>query len=285
MFAPALPQSPEPLLPDYVRADGGVRLRFGKVGARTTRLEVAESGGYRARFPTAYDERCEAVLINTAGGMAGGDRAVTQIALDVGAQATVTTQAAEKIYRSQGSQTRVETRIDVADGAELAWLPQETILFSGSRLSRSLDVELAADASFIAAETLYFGRAAMGESLSRGLLRDRWRIRREGRLIFAEDLRLDGAIDASLGRKAVGQGARAAATVFAAGSGQPEKLAEIRALLADDPAFAEVEAGAGILDGFLLIRLLSADAQALRRALVMLLGHLIGRALPRTWST
>ncbi|KRE17184.1 hypothetical protein ASE66_30230 [Bosea sp. Root483D1] len=284
MFAPALPQSPEPLLPDYVRADGGVRLRFGKVGTRTMRLDVAESGGYRARFPTAYDERCEAVLINTAGGMAGGDRAVTRIALDAGAQATVTTQAAEKIYRSQGSDTRVETHIEVAAGAELAWLPQETILFSGSRLSRSLDVDLAADASFIAAETLYFGRAAMGESLSRGHLRDRWRIRRDGKLIFAEDLLLDGAIDATLGRKAVGQGARAAATVFATGPGQLEKLAEIRALLADDTVFAEVEAGAGVLDGFLLIRLLSADAQALRRALVMLLGHLIGRALPRTWS-
>lgn len=285
MFAPALPQSPEPLLPDYVRADGGVRLRFGQVGARTMRLEVAESGGYRARFPTSYDERCEAVLINTAGGMAGGDRAVTQIALDAGAQATVTTQAAEKIYRSQGSETRVETRIEVANGAELTWLPQETILFSGARLSRSLDVALAANAGFIAAETLYFGRAAMGESLSRGQLRDRWRIRRDGKLIFAEDLRLDGAIDASLGRKAVGQGARAATTVFATGPRLPEKLAEIRDLLGADPAFAAVEAGAGTLDGFLLIRLLSTDAQALRRALVMLLGHLIGRALPRTWST
>ena len=284
MFAPALPQSPEPILPDYVRADGGVRLRFGKVGARTMRLELAESGGYRARFPTAYDERCEAVLINTAGGMAGGDRAVTRIVLDPGAQAVVTTQAAEKIYRSQGSQTQVETRIDVATGAELAWLPQETILFSGSRLSRSLDVALAADAGFIAAETLYFGRAAMGESLSRGHLHDRWRIRRDGKLIFAEDLRLDGAIDATLGRKAVGQGARAVATVLATGSGQPEKLPEIRALLADDSAFTAVEAGAGTLDGFLLIRLLSSDAQALRRALVMLLGHLTGRALPRTWS-
>lgn len=285
MLAPVLPQPIEPLLPDYVRADGGVRLRFGKVGARTMRLELAESGGYRARFPTAYDERCEAVLINTAGGMAGGDRALTQIALDAGAQATVTTQAAEKIYRSQGSETRVETRIELAAGATLAWLPQETILFSGSRLKRSLSVDLAADAGFIAAETLYFGRAAMGESLVRGHLRDRWRIRRGGRLIFAEDLRLDGAIDATLGRKAIGQGARAVATVFAAGPGQPEKLGEIRDLLASDLAFSGVEAGAGTLDGFLLIRLLSSDAQALRRALVILLGQVTGRALPRTWST
>jgi urease accessory protein len=285
MLAPALPQPIEPLLPDYVRADGGVRLRCGRVGARTMRLELAESGGYRARFPTSYDERCEAVLINTAGGMAGGDRAVTAIAVDDGAQAVVTTQAAEKIYRSQGSDTQVETRIEVGAGAELAWLPQETILFSGSRLQRSLAVDLAADARFVAAETLYFGRAAMGESLGRGHLRDRWRIRRDGRLVFAEDLRLGGAIDATLGRKAIGQGARAVATVFAAGPGQPEKLGAIRDLLAGDLACSGVEAGAGTLDGFLLIRLLCGDAQALRRALVILLGQVTGRALPRTWST
>jgi urease accessory protein len=281
MFAPALPVSAAPLLPDYVRASGGVRLRFGKVGARTMRLEVAEAGGYRARFPTRHHERCEAVLINTAGGMAGGDRAATIVALDAGADAIVTTQAAEKIYRSQGSDTSVETRLSVADGAALAWLPQETILFNGARLSRSLTVDLAAGAGFIAVETLYFGRAAMGESLARGHLRDRWRIRRDGRLVFAEDLRLGGAIDQALGRKALGQGARAVATIFAAGPGQAGKLAGLREMLDADPA---VEAGAGVLDGFLLLRLLSADAQALRRALVMLLGQVTGCALPRTWS-
>jgi urease accessory protein len=281
MYAPALPLPVDPLLPDYVRASGGVRLRFGKVGGRTMRLDVAETGGYRARFPTSYDERCEAVLINTAGGMAGGDSARTAIALDQGAQAVVTTQAAEKIYRSQGSDTCVETQIAVAARAELAWLPQETILFSGARLARSLSVELAADSGFIACETLYFGRAAMGETLLHGALHDRWRIRREGRLVFAEDLRLEGAIDETLRRKAVGQGARAVSTVLATA---PGRLDEVRAFLAEEAAFSDVEAAAGAHEGFLLIRLLSSDAQALRRALVMLLGHLTGRALPRTWS-
>lgn len=281
MYAPALPLPVDPLLPDYVRASGGVRLRFGKVGGRTMRLDVAETGGYRARFPTSYDERCEAVLINTAGGMAGGDSARTAIALDQGAQAVVTTQAAEKIYRSQGSDTCVETQIVVAARAELAWLPQETILFSGARLARSLSVELAADSGFIACETLYFGRAAMGETLLHGSFHDRWRIRREGRLVFAEDLRLEGAIDETLRRKAVGQGARAVSTVLATAAA---RLDEVRAFLAEEAAFSDVEAAAGAHEGFLLIRLLSSDAQALRRALVMLLGHLTGRALPRTWS-
>lgn len=245
------------------------------------RLEVAESGGYRARFPIGHDGRCEAVLINTAGGMAGGDRARTQITLEPGAQAVVTTQAAEKIYRSQGSDTHVDTEISVAAGAELAWLPQETILFSGARLARGLSVDLAADAGLIACETLYFGRAAMGETLLNGSLRDRWRIRRAGRLVFAEDLRLEGAIEETLRRKAVGQGARAVSTVLAT---EPGRLDEIRAFLAEEHAFASVEAAAGAHEGFLLLRLLGGDAHVLRRALVMLLGHLTRRALPRTWS-
>lgn len=284
MYAPALPLPVDPLLPDYVRARGGVRLRFGRIGERTMRLETAESGGYRARFPTSHDGVCEAVLINTAGGMAGGDRARTAVALDPGAQAVVTTQAAEKIYRSQGSATRVETTLAVAPGAELAWLPQETILFCGARLERSLNVDLAADSGFTACETLYFGRAAMGETLLHGSLRDRWRIRRGGRLVFAEDLRLDGAIEETLRRKAVGQGARAVSTVLATLPRPPGRLDEIRALLADDPALSGVEAAAGAHEGFLLIRLLGGEAQALRRALVMLLGQVTGRALPRTWS-
>ena len=197
MLAVPVPASDEPILPDYVRAAGGVRLRFGWNGARTQRLEAAESGGYRARFPTSHDETSEAVLINTGGGMAGGDHARVRIAVDSGAHAVVTTQAAEKIYRSQGSDTRVETSLSVAGGARLDWLPQETILFSGARLARSLDVDLAADARLIACETLYFGRTAMGETMARGALRDRWRIRREGRLVFAEDLRLGGEIEAA----------------------------------------------------------------------------------------
>lgn len=284
MLAVPVPASDEPILPDYVRAAGGVRLRFGWNGARTQRLEAAESGGYRARFPTSHDETSEAVLINTGGGMAGGDHARVRIAVDSGAHAVVTTQAAEKIYRSQGSDTRVETSLSVAGGARLDWLPQETILFSGARLARSLDVDLAADARLIACETLYFGRTAMGETMARGALRDRWRIRREGRLVFAEDLRLGGEIEAALARPAIGAGAKAVATLIAHGAGFSGEIEAVRALVAESSAFAGVEAGAGCLDGFLIVRLLSGDAGALRRALVMLLLHVTGRALPRTWS-
>ncbi len=282
MFAPPVPAADDPLLPAYVRAHGGVRLRFGRVGGRTRRLELAESGGYRARFPTSYDDAAEAVLINTGGGMAGGDTMRVEAVLDAGSEAVITSQAAEKIYRSQGGDTRIETSLSLAAGASLSWLPQESILFSGSRLARSLTIDLAGDARLVACESVFFGRSAMGEALERGSLRDRWRIRREGRLVFADDLRLDGAIATELARPAIGAGARAAATVVAAGEDRLAMLEQIRALLAGP--LADVEAGAGIVSGLLVMRLLSPDAQALRRALVTLLGHVTGRAPPRTWS-
>ncbi len=284
MFAPPLPAANDPLLPAYVRAAGGVRLRFGRVGSQTHRLDVAESGGYRARFPTTFDATSEAVLINTGGGMAGGDAMAVDIELARGSDAIVTTQAAEKIYRSQGADTRIDTRLAVGEGASLAWLPQESILFSGARLSRRLTIDLADDARLVACETVFFGRSAMGEAMLRGALQDRWRIRRGGRLIFAEDVRLEGAIADNLSRAAIGAGARAAATLIVAGADLQERLEQVRAMGADEAAGA-VELGAGIVSDLLVVRLLSPDAQRLRRVLVTLLGHLTGRALPRTWST
>jgi len=284
MFAPPVPAAIDPLLPAYVRASGGVRLRFGRVGARTHRLELAESGGYRARFPTTFDATSEAVLINTGGGMAGGDAMRVEAVLEAGSDAVITTQAAEKIYRSQGADTRIQTTLSIGADASLAWLPQESILFSGARLSRSLSIDLAADSRLVACESVFFGRSAMGETVLRGSLRDRWRIRRAGRLIFADDLQLDGAIADSLARPAIAAGARAAATIVATGQERLEKRDALRELMGD-PAFADVEAGAGIVSDLLVIRLLSTDAQALRRALVTLLRQVTGRALPRTWST
>lgn len=271
----------EALVPTYVRARGGVRLRFGMAGGVTQRLELHESGGYRARLPTTFDSRAEAVLINTGGGMAGGDRLDAEIALDATAHVVVATQAAEKIYRSQGPETVVRTRVRLAEGARLDWLPQETILFSGARLTRSLDVDMAADATLLACESVYFGRVAMGEVLEAGAFRDSWRIRRGGRLVFAENARLDGLINLTLAEKAVADGARALATVLLVQPDAATRLEEARAVVAGQDCACGVTA----LDGFLLARFLSVDAAVLRRGLVTLIAHLSGHALPRVWTT
>ena len=105
-------------------------------------------------------------------------------------------------------------RLGLSDGAELCWLPQETILFDRARLARRIDVELADGASLLMAEAVVFGRAAMGEAMEQGYFADRWRVRRSGKLIFADSARLDGDIAAKLGQPAAAGGGIAIATVL-----------------------------------------------------------------------
>jgi urease accessory protein len=268
-------------MPGYVRARGGVRVRFACAGGRTVRTEVAESGGFRARFPNTFNPSCEAVLINTGGGMTGGDALATSIAVEAGAAAVVTTQAAEKIYRSQGPATEVSTRLEVGAGAVLHWLPQEAILFGRAHLRRHLEAEIAPDATLIACESVYFGRAAMGEALDEAALRDRWRIRRGGRLIFAEDVRLEGHVADILSRPAIAGGARAVATVLMVAPGALARLDAARAALAN----AVSECGVSGFDGMLIARFLSPDAAALRADLARFMINLTGAPLPRSWQT
>src|SRR5262249_5934554 len=156
----------------------------------------------------------EAVLVNTAGGVAGGDRLEIAFAVGPAARLVVTGAAAEKIYRSLGADAIVGINLDVARGASLAWLPQETILFDRARVTRSIDVDLAVDARLILAEAVIFGRSGMGETVERGLMLDRWRVRRDGRLLFADALRLDGAIADKLAMRACSDRAIAIASVL-----------------------------------------------------------------------
>ena len=269
-----------PLVPAFVRARGGVRLSIAAGARGSAPLTVAESAGFRVRFPRAPDG-CEGVLINTGGGLTGGDRMAVEAAVLAGAEATLTTQSAEKIYRSDGAAAEVAVRLTLEAGARLAWLPQEQILFDGARLRRTLDVALAGDARLSLVESVVFGRLAMGERLRYGAFADRWRIRRDGRLIFAEDVRLDGAIEEKLARKAVGDGARALATVLHVAPDAEARRDEARAALEG----ASSECGVSAWDGMLVARFLSPDPQALRTDLARFLQAFRSRPLPRSWQT
>ena len=272
-------QSAVPLVPDFVRASGGVRVRFGAQSGRTQALERAESGGYRVRFPRIAGT-CEAVLINTGGGMAGGDRMRAEIALDAGARGVVTTQAAEKIYRSQGALTEIDVDLHLAAGSRVDWLPQEMIAFCGCRWRRKLSADIAADASLTIAESIVFGRIAMNEVVDRGFCHDRWRIRRDGRLIFAEDMRLDGNPAGLLAARASGNGARALATILHVAPDAEARLGEARDLL----GAASAECGASAWSGMLVVRLLSRDPQTLRADLVRFLEKFRRATMPRSWG-
>jgi len=266
------------VVPASLRARGRVKLGFVAAGGGTVLADLAEAGGYRVKFPRGPVP--EAVVINTGGGMAGGDGLDIAVVMGEAAAATVTTQSAEKVYRADAAPAQIAVRLTCAAGSALAWMPQETILFSGSRLRRRLDADLHPTASLTLAETTVFGRLAMGERLGNGLFEDRWRIRRGGRLVLAETVRLDGPIADRLDRPALGGGARAVAMVLHVSPDAQSRLDGVRAVLEG----AACDAGAGAWNGLLVIRMADAEPSRLRRDLVILLAHLRGSALPRVWQ-
>ncbi|MEA2879063.1 MAG: urease accessory protein [Hyphomicrobiales bacterium] len=260
------------------RAFGSVAFSVKSVAGKTRRAEVHEAGSLRVRCPGAPAAELEAVLINTAGGVAGGDRFDLDIAAGQGTSLVVTTAAAEKVYRTLGPDSTIGVKLDVAAGATLAWLPQETILFDRARLSRTIDMSLALDARLFLAEAIVFGRSGMGESVDEGALFDHWRVRRGGKLIYAESVRLDGAIAGRLGEPAVAKGGIAVATVLIV-PGDDAAVEKVRAL--QDRFIGEV--GASAWNGIAAVRLCAADGAALRHDLVHVMTAVRG-TLPRIWT-
>ena len=228
------------------------------------------------RFPNAVTGECEAVIVNTAGGIAGGDRFHLDFELGEEARLVVSGAAAEKVYRSLGADAEIMLRLKVAPGATLRWLPQETILFDQARLNRRIDVDLQGDASIVLAEAVVFGRSAMGETVEQGKLVDRWRVCHDGRLIFAETLRLAGGIARKLAEPAVLKDSMALATILIV-AGDEESATKLRA----GPFTGEV--GISAWNGIALARLCAPDGATLRRDLAQLLTTLDRGPLPRLW--
>jgi urease accessory protein len=259
------------------RATGAIALTVSAHAGVTRRSRVHEDGSLRVRFPNATPEALEAVIVNTGGGMTGGDRFSIEMAVGEGASLVAGTAAAEKIYRSSGADAEMDVRLMLAPKARLAWLPQETILFDRARLSRRIDIDLAGDASLIVAEAVVFGRAAMGEAMAEGFFTDRWRVRREGKLIYADTARLDGAIAEKMAQRAVTKGGIAIATVLVA-PGTDAALEQVRAL---GETFTG-EVGISVWNGLAVARLCARDGAILRHDLMAVLAAL-GTPVPRLW--
>jgi urease accessory protein len=277
-------------VPDALRRQrsiGHVALSVARMPGGATRVtDLAESGPLRLRLPRPEPGPMEAVLLNSAGGIACGDRFTVEARLGANADLVLTTTAAEKIYRSDGPVTRLDVALALEPEAALAWLPQETILFDGARLSRSFSAEMATDARLTLFEALVFGRAAKGEVMRSGLLADSWRLRRAGRLTYADTFRLDGTIADTLARRAVAGGARAMATLLHLAPDAEGRLDQARDLIATAGCEAlSVEAGASAWNGMLVMRLLGAEIGPLRLAAARILEGFRGRPLPRVWQT
>ena len=260
------------------RARGAVSFDVHQVVGVTRRRLLHKSGSLRVRFPSPEADGLSAVFVNTAGGVAGGDRFDIEIAAGEASRLAVTTAAAEKIYRAVGPAAQLNIALKAAAGAHLAWLPQETILFDQARVLRRIDIDLAESASLLLCEIVVFGRAAMGERMQRGEFVDRWRLRRGGRLVFAETVRLDGDIGEKLGKAAIAKGGAAVGIALIV-PGDEALVERIRELA---NSFGG-EVGISSWNGFAMARFCAQDAARLRADMMAVLGRATGAALPRLW--
>jgi len=267
--------------PALQRARGIGRVGTSQRAGRTEIRTLFQEGCSKIRLPNTHSAALEAVLINTAGGLTGGDRLQWKAEVAGGGHLVLTTQACERIYRSTGDDARVETELRIGPGAHLDWLPQETILFAASRLDRRLEADLADGATLTAIEAVLLGRDAMGEQARDALLRDTWRIRRNGRLIHAEATRLSAA-DVERDALPLLAGCRAFASILhvAATAGDAERLRDrVRGLMPPQGAIAASATGER-----LVIRAMAQTGLALRRLIVPTLLELTAAgSLPRLW--
>jgi urease accessory protein len=260
------------------RADSEVRIAFAAGAKGTFAHDVLERGSFRVRFPRGGG--CDGVLLNTGGGITGGDRLRVELGVAPGADAVVTSQAAEKLYRSDGQPARIAMQARLAAGARLDWLPQESILFDHADVERTIDVEMAEDAQLTMLEVLVLGRAAHGERLTSARWADRWRVSRGGRLVLAENVRLAGDVAALMRRPATGDGAVCVATLAHIAPGAMSRLDRVRAALAG----AGGQLAASAWDGMLVARFAAADLIDVRRHIMAAVTEITGRAMPRAWS-
>ena len=263
----------QPLTP---RAQGVLRLAAKRRGAQSVIADLRHEGSLKALFPQVRGDALDAVFLNTAGGLTGGDRMQIDVTAQANAHVTVSSQAAERAYRAQPGQiAHSYVTLDVAAGGRIDWLPQETILFDQAALNRRLNVRLAGTASALLVEPLIFGRVAMGETVDALHLTDQWRVWQDGALIFADAVRLIGDAQAVMHEKAIANGAGAMATVLFA---SPQAAA-----FADRLSLPDTSGASLIRDDVLLVRLLAADGFTLRKQLIPVVEALSTAPLPRVW--
>lgn len=267
--------------PSLQRARGIGRIATKQTDTRTRLDTLFQEGCGKIRLPNTHSTSLEAVLINTAGGITGGDHLQWQADVSSGGHLVLTTQACERSYRSTGDFARVETRLHVGADAHLDWLPQETILFAASKLDRKLDVELDDGATLTAIESVLLGRDAMGEDAADALLRDNWRIRRNGRLIHAEATRIDATPLERQGTSLLANN-RAFATIVHIAANADRAASLCATLRRDLVPSAPIAVSAN--GERLVVRAMAPTGLALRRMIVPLLIEFTrAGSLPRLW--
>lgn len=266
--------------PVMQRSQGRARVGFAMAGGAVRLTELQQSGSGKAMLPRVAGPVPEVVFLNTSGGLTGGDRLDFTVEVGAGARVSATTQTAERAYASTGGMAEVQVRAQVGADGRLDWVPQETILYEASRLSRRTEIDLSGEATCLMAETVVLGRHAMGEEPRDATLHDRRVIRRDGRPVWAESLMVNAQALRRQQSPALMGGARAMAVLALVARGAEDALAPLRAVL-DEPGCTAAASG---WDGRLVLRVLARDGWPLRRQMARAIRVLSGRPLPRVWQ-
>jgi len=258
-------------------------LGFVRDGATTRLVRRTHRGPLRVQ-KALYPEgpgACHVIVVHPPGGVVGGDR--LEIDVDAGPACSVltTSPGAAKWYRANGRVSQQAVRLRVGAGAAIEWLPQETIFYDAASVDLEHEVDLAAGSVYIGSEVLCFGRVAAGEVFTRGRIRQRTRIRQEGRLLWWEQgILTPDRIASPLGMR----GHAVCATLLAVGRPVSAALqAHVRAL---DPQLASSQ-----VKSVFVARYLGHDGEAARAVMAqvwaLLRPHLLDRPAcsPRIWLT
>jgi len=268
---------------DLQRANGLGRI----VMHGTDLVDVYQKFPTRVMFPIVGDGSTrEAVVINAAGGIAGGDRLELDVTALNNARIAATSQAAEKIYRGLDETARVVTRLKAHAPAKLAWLPQETIIFNSARIHRQTEIDLCTGAELMALEWLVLGRAAHGEEVVRGHIRDRWLVRKDGRLVWADTFLVAEETFPHLRRRALLAECKAIGTLLYFGP----QLALRLEMLRDVAQSLTCHCAATMVSGLVVVRFAAEAPADLRTALICILQHFAREGdpgpfrVPKMWS-
>jgi len=272
---------------DLQRAEGSCRIVLSGSESGTRVMDVFQRSPIRVMFPRIGCAAVkEAVLINTAGGIAGGDRLDYSVTALAGASIALTSQAAEKVYRALNVPAQISTKLKAHEGAKVAWLPQETITFNWARLSRRTEIDVASGSEVLVLEWLVLGRAAYGERVVGGHITDNWRVKKDGRLVWADTFRVTDDAFPHVHRKALLSNRRAVATLIYFGPDLDIRLEFLREIASS----LECDCAATSVGGLIIVRFAASVSSNLRLALRSFLrqfGREFGPGpfrVPKMWS-
>ena len=272
---------------DLQRSKGFARLVLAGSARGTRIVDTFQRSPIRIMFPGIRGAPVEeAVVVNTAGGIAGGDRLEFAVTALDNASVAVTSQAAERVYRALNEPALIDTRLKLCDASKLAWLPQETIVFNGGRIRRNTDIEMSAGAELLALEWLVLGRAAYGEEMVCGQISDGWRVKVDGRLIWADRFRAVDEVFPRLRSRALLADFKAIGTLIYFGPDVEARVDFLRDLAPQLQCHCVTTAVSGLVIARLAARA-AAELKAGLREILMQFGRTCAQGpfrMPKMWS-